>query len=51
MAGAPKTYTTSAVYNIDGTLQSTSLPAVGALPAETVAARTTASACSPAPTA
>nr|BBJ56315.1 hypothetical protein SAVMC3_89440 [Streptomyces avermitilis] len=36
VAGAPQTYTTSAVYNIDGTLQSTSLPAVGALPAETI---------------
>ncbi|MFJ3646554.1 polymorphic toxin type 28 domain-containing protein [Streptomyces murinus] len=37
VAGAPQTYSTSAVYNIDGTLQSTSLPAVGALPAESVA--------------
>ncbi|MFI1932307.1 polymorphic toxin-type HINT domain-containing protein [Streptomyces sp. NPDC020330] len=35
-AGAPQTYTTSAVYNIDGTVQSTSMPAVAGLPAETV---------------
>ncbi|MFB7248920.1 hypothetical protein CW362_31540 [Streptomyces populi] len=36
VAGAPQTYTSSVVYNIDGTLQSTSMPAVGSLPAETV---------------
>jgi RHS repeat-associated protein len=36
-AGAPQTFTTSTVYNIDGTVQSTSLPAVAGLPAETVA--------------
>ncbi|MEU3208087.1 RHS repeat-associated core domain-containing protein [Streptomyces cyaneofuscatus] len=35
-AGAPQTFTTSATYNIDGTLQSTSVPAVADLPAETV---------------
>ncbi|MFE9887617.1 RHS repeat-associated core domain-containing protein [Streptomyces scopuliridis] len=36
-AGAPQTFTTSSVYNIDGTVQSTSMPAVAGLPAETVA--------------
>ncbi|WP_240802492.1 RHS repeat-associated core domain-containing protein [Streptomyces sp. A0642] len=36
VAGAPQTFTTSTAYNIDGTLQSTSLPAVAGLPAETV---------------
>ncbi|WP_426570362.1 RHS repeat-associated core domain-containing protein [Streptomyces canus] len=36
-AGAPQTFTTSTVYNIDGTVQSTSMPAVAGLPAETVA--------------
>ncbi|WP_393087748.1 RHS repeat-associated core domain-containing protein [Streptomyces sp. LN704] len=35
-AGAPQTFTTSATYNIDGTVQSTSMPAVAGLPAETV---------------
>ncbi|MDH6455486.1 RHS repeat-associated protein [Streptomyces sp. SAI-119] len=35
-AGASPTFTTSTVYNIDGTVQSTSMPAVGGLPAETV---------------
>ncbi|MFC4500640.1 MULTISPECIES: RHS repeat domain-containing protein [Streptomyces] len=36
-AQAPQTFTTSAVYNRDGTVQSTSMPAVAGLPAETVA--------------
>ncbi|MFD8914763.1 RHS repeat domain-containing protein [Streptomyces sp. NPDC059575] len=36
-AGAPQTFTTSTVYNIDGTVQSTSMPAVAGLSAETVA--------------
>ncbi|WP_239079269.1 RHS repeat-associated core domain-containing protein [Streptomyces sp. SID7909] len=36
VAGAPQTFTTSTAYNIDGTVQSTSLPAVGGLPAEAV---------------
>lgn len=36
VAGAPQSFTTSAVYNIDGTVQSTSMPAVAGLPAETV---------------
>ncbi|MFE7570848.1 RHS repeat-associated core domain-containing protein [Streptomyces sp. NPDC057539] len=36
-AGAPQTFTTSTVYNIDGTVQSTSMPAMAGLPAETVA--------------
>ncbi|WP_244888271.1 RHS repeat domain-containing protein [Streptomyces scopuliridis] len=36
-AGAPQTFTTSSVYNIDGTVQSTSMPAMAGLPAETVA--------------
>ncbi|WP_260848864.1 RHS repeat-associated core domain-containing protein [Streptomyces sp. SLBN-118] len=36
-AGAPQTFTTSSVYNRDGTVQSTSMPAVAGLPAETVA--------------
>ncbi|MFF1967082.1 RHS repeat-associated core domain-containing protein [Streptomyces sp. NPDC058232] len=36
VGGAPQTFTTSTVYNIDGTVQSTSLPAVAGLPAETV---------------
>ncbi|WP_438947818.1 RHS repeat-associated core domain-containing protein [Streptomyces triticisoli] len=35
-AGAPQTFTTSTTYNIDGTVQSTSMPAVAGLPAETV---------------
>lgn len=35
--GAPQTFITSTVYNRDGTVQSTSLPAVAGLPAETVA--------------
>ncbi|MGW5134182.1 RHS repeat-associated core domain-containing protein [Streptomyces sp. NPDC004135] len=35
-AGAPQSFTTSTAYNIDGTIQSTSMPAVGGLPAETV---------------
>ncbi|MFK0121322.1 RHS repeat domain-containing protein [Streptomyces sp. NPDC090994] len=35
-AGAPQTFTTSATYNIDGTIQSTTMPAVAGLPAETV---------------
>ncbi|MFJ8051407.1 RHS repeat domain-containing protein [Streptomyces luteogriseus] len=35
-AGAPQTFTTSTAYNIDGTVQSTSMPAVAGLPAETV---------------
>ncbi|GGS45176.1 hypothetical protein GCM10010238_38780 [Streptomyces griseoviridis] len=35
-AGAPQTFTSSATYNIDGTVQSTSMPAVAGLPAETV---------------
>ncbi|MFE9904903.1 RHS repeat domain-containing protein [Streptomyces achromogenes] len=35
-AGAPQTFTTSATYNIDGTVQSTSMPAVAGLPAETI---------------
>jgi RHS repeat-associated protein len=35
-AGAPQTFTTSATYNIDGTVQSTSMPAAAGLPAETV---------------
>ncbi|WP_238442273.1 RHS repeat domain-containing protein [Streptomyces pratensis] len=36
VAGAPQSFTTSSTYNIDGTVQSTSMPAVGGLPAETV---------------
>ncbi|MFF3412596.1 RHS repeat-associated core domain-containing protein [Streptomyces sp. NPDC002742] len=36
IAGAPQTFTTSTVYNIDGTVQSTSMPAAAGLPAETV---------------
>ncbi|MFJ2095209.1 RHS repeat domain-containing protein [Streptomyces sp. NPDC087901] len=36
VAGAPQTFTTSTAYNIDGTVQSTSLPAAAGLPAETV---------------
>ncbi|WP_333738946.1 RHS repeat domain-containing protein [Streptomyces sp. IBSBF 2806] len=36
VAGAPQTFTTSTVYNRDGTVQSTSVPAVAGLPAETV---------------
>jgi RHS repeat-associated protein len=36
-AGAPQTFTTSIAYNIDGTVQSTSMPAAAGLPAETVA--------------
>ncbi|MEV6949363.1 RHS repeat-associated core domain-containing protein [Streptomyces sp. NPDC051172] len=36
IAGAPQTFTTSTTYNIDGTVQSTSLPAVAGLAAETV---------------
>ncbi|MEV0695094.1 hypothetical protein, partial [Streptomyces sp. NPDC050388] len=35
-AGAPQTFTTSTAYNIDNTVQSTSMPAVAGLPAETV---------------
>ncbi|MFE4177047.1 polymorphic toxin type 28 domain-containing protein [Streptomyces sp. NPDC056909] len=35
-AGASATFTTSTAYNIDGTAQSTSMPAVAGLPAETV---------------
>jgi RHS repeat-associated protein len=35
-AGAPQTFTTSTVYNIDGTVQSTSVPAAAGLPAETI---------------
>ncbi|MFE2716937.1 hypothetical protein ACFXKI_34500 [Streptomyces mirabilis] len=35
-AGAPQTFTTSAAYNIDGTVQSTSMPAVAGLPAEAI---------------
>ncbi|MDQ0904037.1 YD repeat-containing protein [Streptomyces canus] len=35
-AGASLTFTTSTVYNIDGTVQSTSMPAVAGLPAEAV---------------
>ncbi|MDQ1042011.1 RHS repeat domain-containing protein [Streptomyces sp. V4I2] len=35
-AGAAQTYVTSTAYNIDGTVQSTSLPAVAGLAAETV---------------
>ncbi|MFF0201483.1 RHS repeat-associated core domain-containing protein [Streptomyces sp. NPDC005017] len=35
-AGAPQTFTTATTYNIDGTVQSTSMPAVAGLPAETV---------------
>ncbi|MEH0423309.1 RHS repeat-associated core domain-containing protein [Streptomyces sp. B21-083] len=34
--GASQTFTTSTAYNIDGTVQSTSMPAVAGLPAETV---------------
>ncbi|MFF1446248.1 polymorphic toxin type 28 domain-containing protein [Streptomyces sp. NPDC058295] len=37
VAGAPQTFTTSTVYNRDGTVQSTSMPALAGLPAETVA--------------
>lgn len=37
VAGAPQTFTTSTVYNRDGTVQSTSMPAAAGLPAETVA--------------
>ncbi|MGW9030447.1 RHS repeat-associated core domain-containing protein [Streptomyces sp. NPDC055722] len=36
VAGAPQTFTTSTTYNIDGTVQSTSMPAAAGLPAETV---------------
>nr|WP_280893128.1 MULTISPECIES: RHS repeat domain-containing protein [unclassified Streptomyces] len=36
VAGAPQTFTTSTTYNLDGTVQSTSMPAVAGLPAETV---------------
>ncbi|WP_343242604.1 polymorphic toxin type 44 domain-containing protein [Streptomyces sp. SID8111] len=35
-AGAPQTFITSTAYNIDGTVQSTSMPALAGLPAETV---------------
>ncbi|MFI9419092.1 RHS repeat-associated core domain-containing protein [Streptomyces werraensis] len=35
-AGAPQTFTTSTAYNIDGTVQSTTMPAVGGLHAEAV---------------
>jgi RHS repeat-associated protein len=34
--GASPTFTTSTTYNIDGTVQSTSMPAMAGLPAETV---------------
>jgi RHS repeat-associated protein len=34
--GAPQTFTTYTAYNIDGTVQSTSMPAVAGLPAESV---------------
>ncbi|WP_328480393.1 polymorphic toxin type 44 domain-containing protein [Streptomyces sp. NBC_00377] len=37
VAGAPQTFTTSTVYNRDGTVQSSSMPAAAGLPAETVA--------------
>ncbi|SHI22284.1 RHS repeat-associated core domain-containing protein [Streptomyces sp. 3214.6] len=37
VAGAPQTFATSTVYNRDGTVQSTSMPAAAGLPAETVA--------------
>ncbi|MFJ3658811.1 RHS repeat-associated core domain-containing protein [Streptomyces nigra] len=36
-AGAPQTFTTTTTYNIDGTVQSTTMPAVAGLPAEAVA--------------
>ncbi|MFJ2099371.1 polymorphic toxin-type HINT domain-containing protein [Streptomyces anulatus] len=36
-AGLPQSFTSSTVYNIDGTVQSTSLPAAAGLPAETIA--------------
>jgi len=36
VAGAPQTFTTSSTYNIDGTIQSTSMPAVAGLPVETI---------------
>ncbi|MFF7290216.1 RHS repeat-associated core domain-containing protein [Streptomyces griseorubiginosus] len=35
-AGAPQSFTTTTTYYIDGTVQSTSMPAVAGLPAETV---------------
>ncbi|WP_438307003.1 RHS repeat domain-containing protein (plasmid) [Streptomyces sp. HUAS TT11] len=35
-AGAPQTFTSSTAYNMDGTLQSTAMPAVGGLPGEAV---------------
>jgi RHS repeat-associated protein len=38
-AGAPQTFTTSTTYNIDGTVQSTWMPAVGGLPSEAVTHR------------
>jgi RHS repeat-associated protein len=36
VAGAPQTYVASTAYNIDGTVQSTSMPALAGLPAEAV---------------
>lgn len=36
-AGAPQTFTTTTAYNIDGTVQSTTMPAVAGLPTEAVA--------------
>lgn len=36
LSGAPQTFTTSTGYNIDGTVQFTSMPAVAGLPAEAV---------------
>ncbi|MCX5242645.1 polymorphic toxin type 44 domain-containing protein [Streptomyces prunicolor] len=36
VAGAPQTYTQSTTYNVNGTVQSASMPAVAGLPAETV---------------
>ncbi|MGW3990398.1 RHS repeat-associated core domain-containing protein [Streptomyces sp. NPDC004830] len=35
-AGAPQSFVSSTTYNIDGTVQSTSMPAAAGLPAETV---------------
>lgn len=37
VAGAPQTYTQSTAYNVNGTVQSASMPALAGLPAETVA--------------
>ncbi|MEU2556434.1 polymorphic toxin type 44 domain-containing protein [Streptomyces sp. NPDC013313] len=36
VAGAPQTYTQSTTYNVNGTVQSASMPALAGLPAETV---------------